>query len=702
MIPRKLNNRDDYQFDLQGDAPSIALNDSGDVLTCNVTKYVPLSSASTSSILPPIVSNGINLILESECPELASSFQRAHLEFVLSYNADFVKDGAQEDDVLYRFESVDPDGWFVETDSIYDMPGSGYTSTYVTYRYRVKYVATGLTLDLSRPVYFYRRARYVVLTLGMLYLTDTYSDYYGKLIDIRESYFSNTGTSQINQIAVPLLPSISDYWSDPWPSDKNVHYEVYIGKYGNYSEYSSTGEWEIYKDSSSDPSGFYYFNGLSVVGFGSNGIPSSNEWNKVVFVTDELDSEKALFAVYRAKWDGGQTDWISQSLRLVDYVSNDLSKTFYPTSEITVRANEFSGRYHAHVIVGTDPNLADYFDEDDTDDFTKLLTSFPGLLEYSYSGNVTDVNRFFYYSGGSVKNEAVNGFDNTIDNVIVYKSSQNYTDDNKVYVFWRFEYDTPISSSSMSLSSESSSSDSSSSLSSDMSSSSSSASADLIGWYQKESHYGDDLTLFKYNDDWTAVGQEVINYVNLDLYTLDTTNSYIYFSESDESGLSYFVKIQYDGTVISRTLCELPPPFLQPFAVCASRTSNNFYCCAAFYVCKNDSSGSLVSYISLPPTINILGLDVQIFDSTEYLYAFDEHGYVYKIDTSSFSISDSSILPISDVRSGKYYDGYWYVTNNSDNSVRKYSNSIDDLPYSEVDSFSITNWSSLRISRRYH
>ena len=457
MAIRNLNNRVDYQFDLQNDSPSIVLNDSGDILAFNMVKYVSMLTPSVSAIIPPIVSRGINLILESECPPITSPFQYGHLEFVLSYNAMFVKDGAVESDVLYRFQSVDLDGWFVEKDAIYDMPGTGYDVDYVTYRYKVKYIATGLDLDLTIPIYFYCRARFLVETLGEYYLTDTYSSYIGKILDTRESYFSNTGSRQVNQIVVPLLPAVSDYWVNPWPSGRYVHYELYVGKYGSYDQYESTGSWELYRDSSINPTGFYYFNDLSMVGFGELGIPSAKEWNKAVFITDELDTEKALFAVYRAKWSDGQTGWISQNLNLVDYVSGDLTKSFHPSSEIMVRANTFGSRYDAHVIVGTSPNLVDYFEDEDTDDFSKIIYSFPGLIEYSYTGNNTDMNRFYYYENGSVTNNMPNGFDNTVDTEIVYMCSQNYVGEEKLYVFWRFETGVSSSSSSSSCSYQSSS-----------------------------------------------------------------------------------------------------------------------------------------------------------------------------------------------------------------------------------------------------
>lgn len=702
MILRQLNNRSDYQFDIQNDAPSIILNDDGDILTCEPLKYVSLLPASVSTIVPPVVSSGINLILESEFPTIPSPFNRAHLEFVLSYNPRFVTDGALESDVLYRFESINLDGWFVELTSAYDMPGSGYTSDYTTYRYRAKYIATGLDLDLTRSVYFYYRARCVDLISGNFYLTDTYTDYSGKLLNLRQSYFSNTGARKENQIVISLLPAISDYWSNPWPSDKLVHYEVYIGKHGNYADYIINGDWEKHEDSSVDPAGFFYFDGLTVRGIGSQGIPSVNEWNKVVFITDELDMEKALFVVYRAKWQGGNSGWISQSLNLVDCVPGDLSKYFYPSSEIVVRANRFVGRYFVHVIVGYSPYLGDYFYDEDTDDFSKILTTFPGLIEYSYSGNTADMSRFHYYSGGVVSNATANGFDGEVESRITYVCSQNYTDEEKIYIFWRFEYSQLYSSSSSSESLSSSGSSESCSSASETSYSSSSASAEPTGWYELTWNLPY-LQLNKYNEDWTYVGNE---YVPIDFhtsYSFATFENYFYLVQFDGS-LNYLYKIDYEGNTLNITPFSFDLYYEQDvisFAV--NDLTGDFYGAVGSFVKKYNSSGELEAEVNISGAFNILGLYFYTFGSVDYVYAFDENGYVYKLDGIDLSLIDSVWVGTNGLRNGVYYDGYWWITRQPDFSVMKYDNSSNNMPGNLVDIYSnVIIYGNQRISRRYH
>lgn len=704
MIPRQLNNKSGYQFDLQGEVPSIVLNDSGDILTCDPTKYISLSGGYVSGIIPSTVSDGINLILESECPTIISPFQYAHLEFVLSYNANFVKDGASESDVLYRFESLDPDGWFVELDSTYDFPGTGYTSTYAAYRYRVKYVATGLDLNLSNKIYFYYRARYVSLVLGDIYLSNTYSSYVGKILDMRESYYSNTGSHQTNQIVVNLATAISDYWSYPWPVGKNINYEIYIGKYGNHDTYEATGDYEEYRDSSIDPAGFYYFNGLSNVGFGENGMPGVNGGNKITYLTDELDVEKALFAVYRAKWAGGQTGWISQSLKLVDYVSDDPDKTFFPSSEITIRANTFNDRYHVHVIVGTSPNLVDYFDEEETNDFADLSIYFPGLIEYSYTGNSTDRSKFYYYSNESVKNVGSNGFNNTIDNRITYISATNYSGEDKLYVFWRFQYEsgTPSSSASDSSISSSNSSDSMSSTSGfSESTSSSSVSATPTGWYEYTS-FLPYRNLAKFNEDWTYSGVEYVPNTTLGHYAFYPKANYYYTVKWDVS--NSLVKIDYDGSALSTVPFSFTISGFETDCtnVAVNESLGDFYACKGSWIRKYTSGGILDEEINLGGSLNVLGLEFQTFGGFDYLYAFEDSGRVYKLSALTLS-SHGFVSPgISSIRDGKYYNGYWWITTQPDMSVRKYTNSASYFPGTLVATYSGVLVGTNRIGRRSH
>ena len=454
MIPIEIKTKVDYQIDSINGKMNIAVNNSGEILACQPSKYISISSMSVSQINPPIISNGINLILDGECLTLPGGYSYGHFEFVLTHNSNFVIEGSQESDILYKFNSFDLDGWFLEFDKIYTMPGTGYQSTLATQRWRVKYIATNLDLDLSEKLYLFYRVRGCSIINGKLFLSDTYTDYKGKLVNLESSYFSNTGENQENQIAINLLPTYTDYWSSPWPAGKYIHYEVYVGTSGNITDYTGGSVKPLlYRDSSVSPAGFYYFDGLSFVNFGESGMSSSLCWKRVVFITSSLNSQEALFVVYKAKWSGGSTGWISQAVNPKDFIISS-SKTFNPCSELRIRSGTYPSRYNLHVIVGTSPNLEDYFDGGSTDDFSKIIIGYSGLIEYSTTTNITDRSKFFFYRNGAIINPGDYGFSQSEDVLVVYRCSVNYTGNDKVYMFWRAEYGTvPSSSSSSSLSS---------------------------------------------------------------------------------------------------------------------------------------------------------------------------------------------------------------------------------------------------------
>lgn len=461
MIPIQIKSKVDYQIDSIDGSLNIAVNNSGQVLACQPSKYISVSSMSVSQISPPIISDGINLILEGECLTLPGGYLYGHFEFVLTYNQDFVTDGSQESDILYKFNSFDLDGWFLEFDKIYTMPGTGYQAIQSTQNWRVKYITTNLDLDLSQKIYLFYRVIGCTVSDGKLYLSDTYTDYKGKLLNLESSYFSNTGEDQNNQIAINLLPTYTDYWVSPWPVGEYIHYEVYVGTSGNPLDYTEgTVTPLLHRDSSISPAGFYYFNGLSFVNFGKSGMASSLCWDRVVFITSSLDAQKALFVIYKAKWSSGDTGWISQAVNPKDFVLSP-SKTFNPSSELRIRPNIYPSSYNLHIIVGTSPNLEDYFVDGHTDDFSQIIIGYSGLIEYATTINPSDRSKFFFYRNGSIINPGSYGFNKTEDVLVTYICSTNYIGNDRVYVFWRVEYGTvPSSSSSSSFSSLSSSSSS--------------------------------------------------------------------------------------------------------------------------------------------------------------------------------------------------------------------------------------------------
>lgn len=482
MITVDIKEKADFQIDIIDDEFNLVVNNEGEIITTAPHRYLTISSVSLTQLTPPLVSDGINLVLEAECLTPPIPYSYAHLEFILSYNKDFVADGALDVDILYKFESVNQDGWFLEYNYIYDFPGTGYPSYFSFIYMKVKYIALGLDINLSNPLYLFYRSRGCTVSGTNLYLSDSYGDYYGKIIDLKESYFSNTGTSKYNQIVVDLFPNPSDYGTNPWPTGKNIHYEVYVGSSPSYVSYlNGTAESVLHKDSSVSPSGFLYFDGSSYVGFGPDGIPSSMWQNNVVFITDEVDAQNDLFVVYRSKWDVGTGSWISRILKQKDFVSSP-SRLFTPSSSLRIKPNSITQPYFLYVIIGTSPNVEDYFEDGDTTDYSKIIIGYEGLIDYASTINSSDRSHFYFYRNGSVINPGLFAFNKDENIDIVYISRNPYMSDEKVYVFWRAQYSAFPSSSSSSLSSSSLSSSSSSLSSSSLSSSSlSSSSSSLSG-----------------------------------------------------------------------------------------------------------------------------------------------------------------------------------------------------------------------------
>ena len=239
MITIDIKEKADFQIDIIDDEFNLVVNNEGEIITTAPHRYLTISSVSLTQLTPPLVSDGINLVLEAECVTPPSPYSYAHLEFILSYNKAFVADGALDLDILYKFESVNQDGWFLEYNYIYDFPGTGYQSYFSLVYMKVKYIALGLDINLLTPLYLFYRSRGGTVSGSNLFLSDTYGDYYGKIIDLKESYFSNTGTNKDNQIVVDLFPNPSDYGTNPWPVGKNIHYEVYVGSSSYYVDYLS-------------------------------------------------------------------------------------------------------------------------------------------------------------------------------------------------------------------------------------------------------------------------------------------------------------------------------------------------------------------------------------------------------------------------------------------------------------------------------
>lgn len=476
----KLNKHFGHIVGVDSGDVDLTLNSEGTIYRSNPRKYIDVSSWAKSSITPPYYSDSTILILETDLPDVPIGYSYAHIEYVLTYNQDFVLDGELTADVLYKFESIDIDGWAIEYDKIYSLPGEGYTSWHTTRLLKSKFIATDLTIDFTQDLYLFHRSRGCTVSGGDITLSNEYSSYSGKKINLYASTFSNTGENRTSPLSVDLLPEISDYFNT-WPPSSNIHYEIYIGSSGDVSDYTGSLVTPLmYRDSGDSPTGFTYFDGSSFVGFGEDGPLGSLYGNKMVFISPSIDTKTALFAVYRAYWDGGNTTWIAKVLQSSDFIKTP-GRSFNTSSFIEISAGTFPDRYDAHVIVGTSPVLSEYFDDGLLNDFTKLNPFFDGLIDYANTAETLDRSKFDLYENGSIHPPGNFGFDDSKDIKITFTSGENYDGDEKVHIFWRFEHGTVASSSSSCSSWLSSSSCSCSS------SSSSSSSCSCSSWLSPSS-----------------------------------------------------------------------------------------------------------------------------------------------------------------------------------------------------------------------
>ena len=420
----------------------LTVNDAGQVLRATPSKYLPISSWTPSSIRPVIMSNGIIMVLMSELPEVPDTYTYAHLEYTLTYNPSFVSDGSPNEDVLYQFSSVDQDGWVMEYTDVYTFPGTGYTSWHTTRKLRARHIAPDLDLDLEQDLYLFYRSRGCNVIGDDLELSEDYSDYNGNKVNMLSSSFSNTSETRSSQLEINLLPEISSYYS-AWPAGKSVHYEIYIGESGTYSDYSTGGVIPLeYADSEISPTGFKYFDGTKFVNL-NDGIPSALHGTAVSFTSQVVDTKKSLFAIYRAKWSGGSTNWISKVISSHNVIDST-TKVFTPNAYTFIEAGTYQAGYHMHMIVGTSPDIAEYFDDGLTDDFSKINYQFDGLVDYASTINVSDLGRFSYYKDGVIGAPDQFGFEHDSDISLTYASAQNYTNDDQLYVFWRAEYGSTL------------------------------------------------------------------------------------------------------------------------------------------------------------------------------------------------------------------------------------------------------------------
>ena len=438
----------------------LTVNSAGDILNAVVPKYVSESfTPSVTDVEPPFVTFDLNLILEASRHDI-SAWDYAHFEFVLSYNSDYVADGLQDKDVLYRFSSLDIDGWMVEDDSVYKMRGVGVSSAEFPDLVKVKYIALSLDIDVSRTIYLYDRARRISYYGGQIIVRNTYTPWQGRVLWLKESYPMNTGNNQYSSQALTLRSGPT-----AWTVGEDVNYEVYIGKYGSQSAYSG-GDYVLHQDSSVLPSGFFYFDGDSVNNFPNDGIPGIMYGKDIFFVTNAIDTGEAFFVVYRASWSSGNSGWMADVINAED-VGHDVTKNFHPSAVFQIDADAYPSFYQIHVIVGTNPDLATYFQDGLVGQFDRLLTGSTELIEYRYSQRAADRSSFRFYStqyATAYKVAPVKhyGFPGNETLNITFRCQNNYTGVKVPHIFWIVEYQES-SSSSHSTSSQSFSSQSRSS-----------------------------------------------------------------------------------------------------------------------------------------------------------------------------------------------------------------------------------------------
>lgn len=446
---------------VKGEA-NLALLEGGTVFFGEFPGIHTFSPSLVLASISQVRTRGISFLVPMRVPGYTPPNDTVHFDVVISSEANAVESGEPDYElVLARYRSTEGGYFYLELSSLYELPTAGADISFTSTQSGriVKLFVTNVGIDATYEIFAYWRP--------MFYSGGSftgYGEWNGSEIRFPKSIPSNTGTETSGNQIITMNPGLM-----VWAAGQNAHFEVYAGYESDVSTYTSGGEL-LHRDSSLVWSGFKYFDGTEVLDVPSTGVPYAYVSQSKFLVTNTLPSDRPIVVHYRAKTSGGSTSWVAELAFPSDFFETG-GQTFHPPLTVTIPENTYSEYYHAQVIIGTDPDLADYFAGGDTSlEYPDL--SYGGLEDFGYSRMSADSSRFWYFHNGVMTNPApYHAMPNTKDVVLTYRPENSYSGDRRLYVFWRFLYSVGFSSSSSSSSGSSSFSSSSSNSQSNSSSS---------------------------------------------------------------------------------------------------------------------------------------------------------------------------------------------------------------------------------------
>jgi len=447
---------------------SVAMLDGGVAYMGELPPIHSMTSTLNEAAISQVITRGISFLVPITVPAYNVLYDSVHFDVVISGYADVVESGEPDyEKVTGRYKSYDGGYFYLELSSLYDLPSEGadISSGSAQIGRTVKLFASNVDLNMNEDVFAFWRPAYYKLGVFV-----ENGDWNGTEIRFPKSIPTNTGIDPMGNQIITL-----DHGRMQWAPGNNADFEIYIGYQSNVSDYSSRSEL-LHRDSSVVRSGFKYFDGSEILDVPAAGVPYASVNQPKFLVTNGLKSDRPVIAIYRAKTTAGNTSWVAELVFPSDFFETG-GQTFHPPVTIRIPSGTYSEYYHAQVIMGTDPDLANYFTGGDTSAELPDL-GYAELEDFGYSKLSEDASRFWYFNNGIMTNPSpIHAIPNSKDVSLTYHAENSYAGDRRLYVFWRFLYSSGFSSSSFSSSSSSDSSSNSSSSSSSGSNSDSNSSS---------------------------------------------------------------------------------------------------------------------------------------------------------------------------------------------------------------------------------
>ena len=406
-----LNKISHARIDKHNDGLNLALLDSKSVYYGELPKRWDLTDDLVAATVLPSSHVGPIISFDAIIPEFPGGIDRIHFDVAVSSSDQAVSTGViNESLVSSRRLSDAHGGFYVETSGIYHMPTAGLPSSYSGKSVHV--VISNADVDPSNPVYVYWRPRW--------YASDAFDsngDFYGMGLHFVKAMSLNTGEESISNQYLSLPASEMS-----WPAGKDASFEVYYGS--------------RYRDSSVNNSGFRYHDGEDIKLLPQDGIDGLLSGTGVYLLTNPMDISSPMTVRCRAKWDTGQTAWFSM-IHFPEEKYSELTALYHYQERISIPKDTYIFNYHVQVILGTSPNLSDYFPGGDTSFEEPDLESMY-LYEYSDSGHSSHSGRFTSMDGDyEMGTPSASGFPYDEDAVVTYVSEFPLLSDSEMYVLWR-------------------------------------------------------------------------------------------------------------------------------------------------------------------------------------------------------------------------------------------------------------------------